>query len=154
MQNRRTRQPVMMVSFAVVICLKFLCASADPAMNWSSRSLAGFRNLFRHNNGGHLLPPIIPSYSKHYRRQYQNSSTNSSLIPLQQTSNIHSRRKPSSNHISKRRLSWNSSPKTLYQSSRTYSGGQQYNSYSRYCNVYLINYKTVNFMIFSLNDYD
>ena len=133
MQNRRTRQSVTIVPFTVVICLKLLCVSADPAMNWSSRSLAGFRNLFRHNNGGHLLPPIIPPSSKHYRRQYQNSSTNSSLVPLKQTSNnIHSRRQPSKNHISKRRLSWNSSPKTLYPSSRNFQEGQQYNSYSRY----------------------
>ena len=149
MQNRRTRQPVMMVAFTVVICLNVLCVSADPAMNWSSRSLAGFRNLFRHNNGGHLLPPIIPPSSKQNRGQYQHHSSNSSLTPSKQISNIrsvaikeknlynkvrnlHSRKQPSAKHISKRRLSWHSSPNTLYPSSRSYAGGQQYNSYSRY----------------------
>ena len=148
MQNRRTRQPVMMVAFTVVICLNVLCVSTDPAMNWSSRSLAGFRNLFRHNNGGHLLPPIIPPSSKQYRRTHQHHSSNSSLIPSKQISNIrsvnkenilynkarnlHSRKQPSTQHISKRRLSWNSPSKTLYPSSRSYAGGQQYSSYSRY----------------------
>ena len=149
MQNRRTKQPVMMVAFTVVICLNVLCVSADPAMNWSSRSLAGFRNLFRHNNGGHLLPPIIPPSSKQNRRQYQNPSSNSSLTPSKQISNIrsvankeknlynkvrnlHSRKQPSTKHISKRRLSWNSTPNTLYPSSRSFASGQQYNSYSRY----------------------
>ena len=132
MQNRRTKQPVVMVAFTVVICLNVLSISTDPGKNWSSRSLAGFRNLFLHNNGGHLLPPIIPSSKKYQRRLYQNSSSNSSLIPFKQTSNIHSRKQPSTNHISKRRLSWNVSPKTLYPSSRTLGSRQQYNSYSRY----------------------
>ena len=134
MQKRRTRQPIIVVALTVIF-IHILCIYADPATNWSSRSLAGFRNLFPTGRSG--KPP-----SRHYN-QYRNYQSNSSLAP--QLENIRSvnkdtrqysynqaRNRPSSStQISKRRLSWNSPPNTLYPSPRTVSG-HQYNSHSRY----------------------
>ena len=134
MQKRRTRQPIIVVALTV-ICIHILCIYADPAINWSSRSLAGFRNLF--HKGGSNRPP-----SRQYN-QYRNYQSNSSLVPklanirsvnkdTHQYSYNQARNRPSSStQISKRRLSWNSPPNTLYPSPRTVAG-HQYNSHSRY----------------------
>ena len=143
MKSKRTRQSIIVVAITV-ISIHFLCIYGDPEANWSSRSLAGFRNLFRNN----VVPDKTPSrHDNQYRKFQSNSSlapkpTNTRSLnkdknqvsysqPRNQPSHSSARSQPShSTQISKRRLSWNSSPSTLHSSTNKFIGNQ-YNSYSR-----------------------
>ena len=129
-----TDRPIMVVVFYVIL-INNCCINGDPAPNWSSRSLAGFRNLLR--NGIGKMSPRQPIQSN--RKHQSNSSfarkpANILSDYRKDNNHVHNRLKnhPSaSTQLSKRRLfSWTSPPKTRYPSPRSING-HQYTSYSR-----------------------
>ena len=132
-QNRRTRQPIIVVALSIIF-IHTWCTNADPAINWSSRSLAGFRNLFR--NGGDKMSSRQPSQHRKYQSNSSFARKPTNIRPENKKDNNQvsynqlKNRPSSSTQISKRRLSWNSPPNMLYPSTRTITG-HQYNSYSR-----------------------
>lgn len=136
-QNRRTGQPIIVVAISIIFIHNW-CTNADPAINWSSRSLAGFRNLFR--NGGDKMSSRQPSQHRKYQSNSSFAPKPTNIRPENKRDNNQvsynqlKNRPSSSTQISKRRLSWNSPPNILYPSTRTITG-HQYNSHSRYLHL-------------------
>ena len=87
MRKLRTKQTISGVVIALV-CLHMSCVYSDPAMNWSSRSLAGFRKLFQSSKPERRTSPEQTSQSRSYQ-------SNSSVAPNR--ANILSVRNYSSN---------------------------------------------------------
>ena len=130
-QTRRTGQPIIVVALSIIF-IHNLCINADPAVNWSSRSLAGFRNLFR--NEGNKMSSRQPNQHRKYQSNSSFASKPTNIRPENKKDQVSynqlKNRPSSSTKISKRRLSWNSPSNMLYPSTRTITG-HQYNSHSR-----------------------
>ena len=73
MRKLRTKQTISGVVITLV-CLHISCVYSDPAMNWSSRSLAGFRKLFQSSKPERRTSPVQTSQSRSYQ-------SNSSVAP-------------------------------------------------------------------------
>ena len=149
MRKLRTKQTISGVVITLV-CLHISCVYSDPAMNWSSRSLAGFRKLFQSSKPERRTSPVQTSQSRSYQSNSSVAPNRANILSVRNDNNKRTYTQPRnrlspSTQITKRKSSW-SLPNIIGSTSPRGSTGHQYNSHSRY-NIH--SYK-VKFMVLSL----
>ena len=135
MRKLRTKQTISGVVITLV-CLHISCVYSDPAMNWSSRSLAGFRKLFQSSNPERRTSPAQTSQSRSYQSNSSVAPNRANILSVRNDNNKRTYTQPRnrlspSTQITKRKSSW-SLPDIIGSTSPRESSGHQYKSHSRY----------------------
>ena len=135
MRKLRTKQTLSGVVITL-LCLHISCAYSEPAMNWSSRSLAGFRNLFQSSKPERRTSPAQTSQSRSYQSNSFVAPNPAIILSARNDNNKRTYTQPRnrlspSTQITKRKSSW-SLPNIIGSTSPRESTGHQYKSQSRY----------------------
>ena len=135
MRKLRTKQTISGVVITLV-CLHISCVYSDPAMNWSSRSLAGFRKLFQNSRPEQRTSPAQTSQTRSYQSNSSVAPNRANILSVRNDNNKRTYTQPRnrlspSTQITKRKSSW-SLPNIIGSTSPRESSGHQYKSHSRY----------------------